>query len=53
MFDLNSDEEEIDLAHDDVFQMVFAFVVLEFDVKAVLNSHFHFDARREKEREKD
>ena len=44
MFDLDSDEEEVDLAHDDVFQMVFAFVVLEFDVKAILDTNFHFDA---------
>ena len=44
MFDFYSDEQEIDFANDDVFKMVFALVILELDVKAILNSNFHFDA---------
>jgi len=49
VFDLYSDEQEIDFAYDDVFKMVFALVILELDVKAILNSNFHFDAEFEVE----
>jgi hypothetical protein len=43
MLDLDSNEQEVDLAHDHVFEMVFGLVVLEFNVQAILDADFHLD----------
>ena len=59
MLDLDSDQQEVDLADDDVFQVVsglrqrscslreqayvLGLIVLELDVQAILNADFHFD----------
>ena len=43
MLDFDAHEKEINLATDDIVQMIASLFVLEFDVEAVLDSNFHFD----------
>lgn len=38
VFNFDSDEKEIDLSDDTVLQVIFAFIVLEFNVKAFFNT---------------
>lgn len=57
MFDLDPNQEEIDLAYDHIFQMISAssqyrddlsgvlsLVVLEFDMETICDADLHFDA---------
>lgn len=44
VLDLESDQQEVDAADNNVLQMVLALGVLELDVEAVLDSHVHLDA---------
>ena len=43
VLDLDADEQEVDLADDDVVQVVLRLVVLELDVEALLDAHLHLD----------
>jgi len=43
VFDFDAHQKEINFTNHYVLQVVFGFVVFEFDVKAVLNADFHFD----------
>ena len=43
VFDLQTDQQEIDAADNDILQMVFALAVLELNVQAILNTDVHLD----------
>ena len=45
VLDLDADEQEVDLADDDVVQVVLRLVVLELDVEALLDADLHLDRR--------
>lgn len=44
MLDLESDEQKVDAADNDVLEVVFALAVLELDVQTVLDTDVHLDA---------
>ena len=43
MFYFNPYEQEIDFTDDDILHMIFGFVIFEFDVETILDSHLHLD----------
>ena len=45
VFDLNSHEQEVNLPHDAIAQVILSLGVLELDVEAVLDADFHLDRR--------
>jgi hypothetical protein len=44
VLDLQSDQQKIYLADDNILQVIFGPVVFELDVQAILNANLHFDA---------
>jgi len=43
VFYLYANQEEVDLADNDILEVVFGLVVLELDVKAIFDTNFHLD----------
>jgi hypothetical protein len=43
VLDLQTDQQKVDAADNDIFQVVFALAVLELNVQAVLNTDIHLD----------
>ena len=43
VLDLQTDQQEVNAADNDILQVVFALAVLEFNVQAVLDTNVHLD----------
>jgi hypothetical protein len=44
MFDLYSNKEEIDLAHNNILEMILGLVILKLNMKTVFDPNLHFYA---------